>query len=120
MPELDKEKVAKVLADAGVMLRSVASERDKLAAKCAFLERHFEAQKLASVMHTKGLNRDVEYEALVSSLEKAAEEGRLPIIQEAVEMVGPNMGSFGTLAGEDGATGGGSDNFTSFILGDVG
>lgn len=120
MPELDNEKVAKVLKDAGVMLKSVAEERDKLASKCALLERRFEAQKLASSMHAKGLNRDVEYDALVENLEKAAEDGRLPVIQEAVDMVGPNMGSIGSLSHDDHPVGGGSNPFESFILGDVG
>lgn len=120
MPELDKEKVAKVLADAGVMLKSVAAERDKLASENAFLKRHFEAKKLASAMHAKGLNIDVDYETLVGSLEKAAEDGRLPVIQEAVEMVGPNMGSIGTLTSDDVAAGGGTSAFENFILGDVG
>lgn len=120
MAELNKEKMAKVLADAGVMLKSVAAERDKLASENALLKRHFEAQKLASVMHEKGLNLDVDYETLVGELEKAAEAGRLPVIQEAVEMVGPNMGSIGTLSSDDVASGGGSNPLESFILGDVG
>lgn len=119
MPELSKEKVAKVLADAGVMLKSVAAERDKLASENAVLKRHFEAQKLASAMHAKGLSLDVEYDALVDNLEKAAEAGRLPVIQEAVEMVGPNMGFMGTLTSDD-VAGGGSNALESFILGDVG
>jgi hypothetical protein len=119
MPELDKEKVAKVLADAGAAIRSVTAERDKLAEENSLLKRHFEAQKLASAMHAKGLNSDVDYETLVSDLEKAAEAGRLPIIQEAVEMVGPNMGSIGTLSSDE-AVGGGNNALESFILGDVG
>jgi hypothetical protein len=120
MAELDKEKVAKVLSDAGTALRSMAAERDKLAARCSILERHAEAQKLATAMHEKGLNRDVDYETLVQDLEKAAEAGRLPVIQEAVEMVGPNMGFTGTLSNDDVPAGGGSSAFENFILGDVG
>jgi hypothetical protein len=120
MPELDQEKVAKVISDASVMLKSVAGERDKLAAKVATYERHFEAQKVASAMHAKGLNRDVDFETLVSNLEKAAEDGRLPVIQEAVDMAGPNMGSIGTLSHDDVPVGGGTNPLESFILGDVG
>ena len=120
MPDLDREKVAKVLADAGVVLRSVAAERDKLAEENSLLKRHLEAQKLATVMHEKGLNLDVEYGDLVGKLEKEAEAGRLPVIQEAVEMVGPNMGSIGTLTSDGVAGGGGATALESFILGDVG
>ncbi len=119
MPELDKEKVAKVLKDAGAALRSVTSERDKLAAENALLRRRDEAQKTASVMHAKGIHREVDFDTLVGNLEKAAEAGRLHVIQEAMEMVGPNMGSLGSLTSDDVASGG-SNAFESFILGDVG
>lgn len=119
MPELNKEKVARVLADASVALKSVATERDKLAEENALLKRHFEAQKTAAAMHYKGLNLDVDYPTLVIELEKAAEAGRLPVIQEAVEMVGPNMGHLGILTSDE-THAGGSNAFESFILGDVG
>lgn len=119
MPELDKEKVAKVLMDAGAALRSVTSERDKLASEVATLRRRDEAQKTASAMHSKGIHREVDYDTLVGNLEKAAEDGRLHVIKEAMEMVGPNMGSLGSLTSDDVATGGGNA-FESFILGDVG
>lgn len=120
MPELDKEKVAKVVSDASTMLKSVTEERDKLASKCALLERHQEARKVASAMHAKGLNRDVDFDELVSNLEKAAEEGRLPVIQEAIDMAGPNTGSIGSLSHDDTPVGGGTNPLESFILGDVG
>lgn len=119
MPELDRVKVAQVLADSSLALKSMAVERDKLASMVSYYQRHEEARKLASAMHEKGLNRDVEFEELVTDLEKAASAGRLPAIQEAVNMVAPNMGFTGSLTHDD-VQGGGSNALESFILGDVG
>ncbi len=121
MADLDKEKVAKVLADSAQALRSVTAERDKLAGENSTLKRHFEAQKVAEAMHAKGLNLDVPSETLVEDLEKAAADGRLPAIQEAVDMVAPNMGGFtGTLSSDDASVGGGSSPLESYLVGDVG
>jgi TPR repeat protein len=119
MADLDKEKVAKVLADSAQALRSVTAERDKLAEQNYRMSRHFEAQKLAAVMHEKGINMDVDTEALVDKLEKAAEAGRLPAIQEAMDMMAPNMGFTGTLTNDD-VHGSGETAFESFIIGGVG
>ena len=121
MADLDNIKVAKVLADASQALRSVSAERDKLAAENANMKRHFEAQKLAAAMHAKGINLDVDQDDLTASLEKAAEDGRFPAIQEAVDMVAPNMGitGTGTLSSDD-VPGAGSNQFESFILGTIG
>lgn len=120
MADLDKVKVAKVLADASQALRSVSAERDKLAGENSTLKRHFEAQKLASAMHEKGIHLDVDSETLVGDLEKAAEAGRFPALQEAVDMVAPNMGLAGTLTSDDVTAGGGSSSLEGYILGDVG
>jgi len=121
MADLDKVKVARVLADSAQALRSVSAERDKLASENYQMKRHFEAQKLAGAMHAKGINLDVDTDTLVSNLEKAAEDGRLPAIQEAVEMVAPNMGITGTgTITSDEAFRGGSNSLESFILGGVG
>lgn len=120
MPDLDKEKVAQVLSDASRALRSVSAERDKLAHENSLLKRHQEAQKLAAAMHDKGLNLDVDQDSLVSDLEKAAEEGRFSVIQEAVDMVAPNMGYNGILTSDDAPVGGGNNALESFILGNVG
>lgn len=119
MAELNKEKVAKVLADSAHALRSVTAERDKLAQANYRMTRHFEAQKLASEMHDKGINLDVPNETLVVDLEKAAEAGRLPAIKEAMQMMAPNMGFNGTLTNDD-VHSGGDTAFESFIIGGVG
>ena len=119
MGQLDNTKVAQVLADSARALRSVTAERDKLAAEVSGLRQHDEAFKLASAMHDKGLNLDVEHEVLVENLEKAASEGRLPVIEEAVGMVAPNMGSTVQVNNDEGA-GGGGNALENFLLGGVG
>lgn len=119
MADLDKVKVAKVLADSAHALRSVTAERDKLASEVLGLRRHEDASKLASVMHEKGLNLDVEYDVLVEDLEKAAADGRFPVIEEAVNMAGPNMGAQVHTTNDEG-TGGGGDALSNFLLGGVG
>ena len=84
------------------------------------MERRGEAAKLASVMHDKGIRMDTDFGDLVLELEKAAEDGRLPIIKEAVEMVAPNMGGMNGSLVSDERSGNGSTSFESYILGDVG
>lgn len=119
MEKISSKKFAQVLEDAQKVLLSVTGERDKLAAENAEMKCHMEATKLASVMHEKGCRLDIEYSELVSELEKEAEQGRLPIIQQAVEMVGPNMGLKG-ISTYDGFAGEGDNPFVSFLIGGVG
>jgi len=119
MEKLSYTKIAQVLADTRQVLLSVTEERDKLATENSLMFRRMESEKLASQMHDKGVRLELEHDELVGELEKAAEDGRLPVIQEAVDMVAPNMGLTGTLISDE-MTGGGEDALTSFILGNVG
>lgn len=120
MQKLSNTKIAQVLEDTQRVLLSVTDERDKLAAKCALLERRNEAEKLASVMHDKGLEMDTSFEDLVAGLEKRAEAGELPVLQEAVGMVAPNMGLSASVTSDEDLRGGGSSSLENFILGGVG
>lgn len=119
MNKISNSKIAQVLSDTQKVLLSVTAERDKLASANASMYRRMEAEKLATAMHEKGLRLEFDRGELVSELEKAAEEGRLPVIQEAVDMVAPNMGLTGTLSSDE-ASGGGATALESFILGNVG
>jgi len=120
MQKISSQKIAQVLEDAQNKLLSLTSERDDLAQKVAMMERHGEASKLASVMHDKGIRMDTDYGDLLEELEKAAEDGRLPIIKEAVDMVAPNMGGMSGSLSSDERPGNGGTSFESYILGDVG
>ena len=111
-------KMAQVIRDAQTALRSVTAERDELATKVASYERRAEATKVASVMHDKGINLDMEFPELVEHLEKEAAAGRLGEIARAADMIGPSM-SFGSTH-HDESVGGGTDVFTNFLVGSVG
>lgn len=91
---------AQVLATARDALVQLAQERDAEVEKNASLTRQLgavrtrlECEKTAAEMFEKGLSPDRDFADLVDDLEKAAHEGRLPIIQEAVKMSAPNMGT---------------------------
>lgn len=118
---MDKEsslKFAQVLHDTRTALVSVTAERDKLAAENAAYKRREEATKVASVLHDKGIHRDIEFSDLVENLEKEAAAGNLGEIARAADMIGPNM-IFGSTH-SDGAVGGGSHAFEDFLVGSVG
>lgn len=119
MQKLSADKVAQVLLDAKDALLSLTQERDTLAVKCASMERKEDARKLASVMHNKGIRLDTSFDELVADLEKDAESGRFPVIQEAVELVGPDMGMRSQTLKDD-VPGGGASALESYIYGNVG
>lgn len=121
----EKEKIAQVLAESSLVLRKVASERDealdelaRAKTKLAMVERRLTCEKLAADMHQKGLHTELEFNELVEDLEKAAEQGKLPVIQEAVKMSAPNMGNF--HLNNDETRGSGLTDLESFLVGDVG
>lgn len=122
MDKLSNDKISQVLFDTQQVLKSVVSERDQAISKLAKIERRIEAEKLAYQMHSKGLDLDTELPALADHLEKEADQGRLAVIKQAVDMVGPNMGfktahlnSDEAVAGEGGGT-----DFERYLVGDVG
>jgi hypothetical protein len=121
-----KEKTAQVLQDAANIVRAVSAERDELAEKLAAeqrktasYERRVSAEKVAAMMHQKGINTDIDFPTLVADLEKAASEGKLDTIEEAVEMVGPDMGLKTASINHDAPAATGSD-FERFLTGTVG
>jgi CheY-specific phosphatase CheX len=121
------KKEAQVLADAGAIIRQLTAERDAALTKVASSQlkeaaykRHVHAEKVAMQMHQKGINTDIALPDLVTDLEKAAQEGRLTTIEEAVDMVGPDM-SFKTASIHDAPTAGaGEDDLTRFLIGGIG
>lgn len=124
---MDRKKVAQVLNDSAQVVRAVTAERDVALAKVAAFKlreakyiRHTQAEKVAAKMHHKGINTDIELTNLVTNLEKAAQEGRLATIEEAVDMVGPDM-SFKTASIHDTPTAGADENqLVSYLLGTIG
>ncbi len=120
-----QEKIAQVLRDSAQLVRSVSTERDDLAIKLAaseaqnaVYERRIECEKVAASMHSKGIRTDEEFSAVVDDLEKSAAAGKLEAIEQAVDMVAPDM-SFKTASITDAPAASGSE-FERFLLGDVG
>lgn len=127
MTEQEIAKIAQVMADGSQALRTVTSERDTLAEenrqlneKLASIRTRLECEKTAAEMHEKGLNLDQEFPELVDSLEKDAHEGRLPVIQEAVKMAAPNMGSRIAHINNDETSTSGDHDLVKYLVGSVG
>lgn len=118
MDKLSSTKVAQVLHDAQHAIMHVTAERDDALSKLAQLQRRNEAEKLATLMHEKGLNLDKTAEQLSDELEKAAEAGELPIIHRAVDMIGPNMG-LGNLHEDTNTKTAGATDFERYIFGGI-
>mgnify|MGYP000539538422 CR=1 FL=1 len=119
------EKVAQVLRDSAQAIRSITAERDDAIAKQAeaeaknvAYERRVSCEKLAAQMHQKGINTDQEFSDLADSLEKSAEAGKLPVIEEAVSLTATNM-SLKTASIHDAPAASGSD-LERYVLGNVG
>ena len=123
------KKIAQVMADGSKALRAVTTERDKLASentelrtKMSSIQTRLMCEKTAAEMHEKGLNTDIEFTDLVDSLEKDAQAGKLPVIQEAVKMAAPDMGH--RIAhinnNDDEMSGDGTDPLTKYLVGSLG
>lgn len=122
MQKISSQQIQEVLSAVPGALRKMAAERDYWKKEAESRMRRDDAEKVARAMHDKGINGDTEFEELVSQLEKAAEQGKLDNIAQAVEMVGPNMGQkIASLTGEEHSAGSqpGSD-LVRFLVGGVG
>lgn len=96
-------QMAEVFRDAATTLRSQSAYIHDLETKLASRDQRDRVTKLASEMHRKGINLDVDAGALADSLEKAAEAGKLEAIEVGVDLVGPDMGQkLASLTNDDG------------------
>jgi hypothetical protein len=119
MDKISNAQIAEVLTDAASTLRTQQAHIHSLEEKLASLAQRDRAEKIASEMHRKGLELDVAVDELASRLEKAGEE-KLATIEQAVDMVGPDMGSKIAHINHDGGSTSDSSNLERFILGDAG
>lgn len=94
-PKISSAEVAQVLGAASETLRKQASYIETLEGAVESMRRRDDAEKLAHVMHGKGIDSDVPIEQLAERLEKLAEQdvGKFKNYQDAVELVGPDMGT---------------------------
>lgn len=122
MNKISNAQVAEVLTDAATTLRAQQAYIGELESKLASSERRDRVEKLASEMHRKGLELDVSVTDLADRLEKAAEANKLDVLETAVDLVGPDMGSkLASLTNDDGpgASSAASD-LERFIVGQTG
>lgn len=115
MQKISNAKVAELLSDAAAILRQVTMERDDAQTKLAAMAQRREVEKVAAAMKDKGITGEPT-EHLIESLEKAAEEGRLDRIRDAVDLVGPDMWSKFATPTDDRPQAGGMSDFEQYLL----
>ncbi len=123
MNKLSSDQLQQVLESVPGTIRSLASERDYWRKEAQSRMTREAAEKVAHAMHEKGINVDVSIGSLVETLEKAAAQGKLEKIADAVDMVGPDMGQkIATLTGDDSTASSGmsSNELERFLMGGVG
>lgn len=114
MNKISNAQVAEVLADAATTLRQQQSYISELESKIASAEQRDRVEKLASEMHRKGFELDVSVTDLADRLEKAAEANKLDVLEAAVDLAGPDMGSkLASLTNDD--DGSGASSATSML-----
>lgn len=120
MEKLSMDDIRELISEAPGMIRKLASERDFYRTEYEALVRKEDAIKVASEMHRKGINVDVDLEVLSNNLEKAAEQGKLEQIRAAVDMVGPDMGKLARLTNDETHNEVGSSDFERYLAGQLG
>jgi len=121
MKKISSEQISQVLSEAPGVIRALVSENETLRAKVAHMERRDQSEKLAEIMHNKGLELDVSHEDLVDRIEKIAEQGKLESYQQAVDLVGPDMGAkMAQISNNDGHSPAMGTDFERFLVGGVG
>lgn len=111
-------KYAKVLKEASAVILQVTSERDEALAKVAAFERRDRAMKVASEMHRKGLD-DTPIDKLAERFEVLDEQGKLSSVEQAVDMVGPDMGRKLASLSDDRGTSVGSNDLERYLMDNV-
>jgi hypothetical protein len=109
------DKCAKVLKEASAVILQVTAERDEALAKVAAFERRDRAVKVASEMHRKGID-DTPFNELVERLTTFDEQGKLASVEQAVELVGPDMGRKLASLSDDRGTSVGSNDLERYLM----
>lgn len=122
MEKISNAQIAEVMADAAATLRAQQATINDLQDKLASKERRERVEKLAGEMHRKGLELDTNVDALADRLEKAAEAGKLEAVEQAVDLVGPDMGTkLASLTNDDSGMGSASSSdLERYIVGAAG
>ena len=115
MEKISREDELRVLAEAPTVIRKLASERDYYREKLAARERRDRLEKIAMAMIEKGL-REGSIQEVADNLEKEATSGQfdLDVTEQAVNMVGPDMGKAASVS--ETVRSGGHTDFENFIM----
>jgi hypothetical protein len=122
-PKISSAEVSQVLSAAGDALRKQASYIENLEGRLERLQRRDDAEKLAHVMHHKGIDTDVPVEQLTERLEKLAEQDskKFANYQDAVDLVGPDMGTkMAQLDNAEERSGIGGSDLERWLAGQIG
>jgi hypothetical protein len=121
MNKISNAQAAQVLDDAASHIRAQAAHINELEEKLASRERRDRVEKLASLMHSKGLELDTPVETLADRFEKAAAAGKLEAVEHAVDLVGPDMGTkLAQLTNDEPGVSSGASTLEQFIVGVAG
>jgi thiamine pyrophosphate-dependent acetolactate synthase large subunit-like protein len=118
-------QLSELLGESAQTMRKTAAERDFYKEKYAEMELRTRCEKLARAMHGKGINVDHTIEELTEWHVKRASAGKvsLEVVEQAVELQGPDMAQkIGHLA-SDGLASGGLSQFEQYLnqhIGSVG
>jgi len=120
MEKISDAQIVEVLQDAAGTLRNQQAYINELEEKLASGEKRDQAEKVAAEMHRKGLELDVSIDELADRLEKVG-EAKLATIEQAVDMVGPDMGSkIGHVNNDVSGASSDSNDLERYILGNAG
>lgn len=120
--KVSSTQLYELLKEGADSLRKTASERDFYKEKCAQMELRDRCEKLARAMHSKGINADHPVEELTDWYVKQASTGEinLEVVEQAVELQGPDMAQkIGHLA-SDGPAGGGQSQLEQYLNSHIG
>ena len=110
MKKLSSDEVAATLSQVGPTLRALSEENVALKEKVAAFQHRERIEKIATVMESKGLNRDSSYEEKVASLQS---HENLDAVEQAIQMSAPQI----KLAAVSDNPGNPSDATSSFEVG---
>jgi len=117
MRKVSNEKSASVLKNASVAIRALSATCSDLQKKLAHYELQDQSRKVAAQMLAKGLS-DESLDKLAGQL--AQEPGQLANLEQAVALVGPNMGKVAHVL-QDGRPSGGAvvSDLELYLLGQL-
>lgn len=121
--KISSAEFAQVLGAVPETLRKQASYIDQLEREVETMRRRDEAEKLAKVMHGKGIDTDVPVDQLSERLEKLAEQdaNKFKNYQDAVDLVGPDMGTkIAQLDNTEERSGIGGNELERWLIGQIG